>query len=250
MLDNGQHSKANERFVLELRDEIIRRTLKEGMDVIVDDTNLHPKHEQRMKEIVLSVEDTKLVIKYFTDIPIEECIKRDLKRQNSVGEKVIRDMYNNFLKPKNEKYVPPEGKPPAIIVDIDGTLALNNSGRNPYDWGRVDKDDVNESIAEIVRNYNKLYKDAQFGVLIVSGRDSVCRGETMAWLDDNNIPWTELFMRPEGNTEEDSVIKKRIFDEHIRDNYQVLFVLDDRKKVVNMWRSLGLTTLQVADGDF
>ena len=33
-------------------------------------------------------------------------------------------------------------------------------------------------------------------------------------------------------------------------NYNVKFVLDDRNRVVEMWRSLGLTCLQVADGDF
>ena len=95
-----------------------------------------------------------------------------------------------------------------------------------------------------------MHENAQFEILIVSGRDEVCRFKTYHWLINNNVSPGYLFMRPEGNTEEDSVIKKRIFDEHIRDNYQVLFVLDDRKKVVNMWRSLGLTTLQVADGDF
>ena len=32
--------------------------------------------------------------------------------------------------------------------------------------------------------------------------------------------------------------------------YSASIVLDDRKQVVDMWRSLGLTCLQVADGDF
>lgn len=48
----------------------------------------------------------------------------------------------------------------------------------------------------------------------------------------------------------DVVIKRELFDRYIRDNYQVLFVLDDRNQVVDMWRELGLKCLQVAPGDF
>ncbi len=32
--------------------------------------------------------------------------------------------------------------------------------------------------------------------------------------------------------------------------YTIKFVLDDRNQVVEFWRSLGLTVLQVAEGDF
>lgn len=57
-------------------------------------------------------------------------------------------------------------------------------------------------------------------------------------------------MRPEGNNEKDSIIKRRMFDEYIRGKYYVDFVLDDRNQVVEMWRNMGLTCLQVAEGDF
>ena len=57
-------------------------------------------------------------------------------------------------------------------------------------------------------------------------------------------------MRPEGNNEKDSIIKKRIYEDHIKGKFNVEFVLDDRNQVVEMWRELGLTCLQVAEGDF
>jgi hypothetical protein len=46
------------------------------------------------------------------------------------------------------------------------------------------------------------------------------------------------------------VVKLEIFDREIRERYYVVGVFDDRNKVVSMWRSLGLTVYQVADGDF
>lgn len=135
----------------------------------------------------------------------------------------------------------------AIIVDIDGTLAKMN-GRSPFDWSRVGEDKVNEPIKEIVLAYKKA---TQCVVIIFSGRDGVCRTETINWLNENRIHYDKIFMRPEGNNEKDSIIKRRLFDTHVKDKYDVQFVLDDRNQVVDMWRKdLGLTCLQVEYGDF
>lgn len=57
-------------------------------------------------------------------------------------------------------------------------------------------------------------------------------------------------MRPEGDKRKDSIVKAELFDKHIKDNYAVDFVLDDRNQVVKMWRDMGLKCLQVAPGEF
>ena len=57
-------------------------------------------------------------------------------------------------------------------------------------------------------------------------------------------------MRANGDYRADDVIKAEIFQEHILPRYSVAAVVDDRNRVVNMWRSLGLICLQVAEGDF
>lgn len=57
-------------------------------------------------------------------------------------------------------------------------------------------------------------------------------------------------MRPEGDIRKDSIVKREIFENYIRDYYNIQFVLDDRNQVVEMWRSLGLKCLQVQEGDF
>lgn len=59
-----------------------------------------------------------------------------------------------------------------------------------------------------------------------------------------------LFMRRTGDTRKDNIIKREIFNEHIRGKYNVLFVLDDRSRVVREWRAMGLTVFQVAEGNF
>jgi hypothetical protein len=57
-------------------------------------------------------------------------------------------------------------------------------------------------------------------------------------------------MRAEGDTRKDSIIKEEIYRAEIENKYNVLFVLDDRNQVVELWRRLGLTCLQVAEGNF
>jgi predicted kinase len=121
MLHNGKWSKNNESQVLRLRNEIIEDSLRSGKSVVVDDTNFAPKHKEQLQTIAKQCNAT-FETKFF-DVSVEECIKRDLARPNSVGEKVIRNMYNQFLKPAPL----PSGYNPdlddVIICDIDGTLA-------------------------------------------------------------------------------------------------------------------------------
>ncbi len=244
MLDNGQWTKANEKFIVYIRDSIISLALHNGYSVVVDDTNLAPKHALRLKELA-KINEVEFEER-FIDTPIEECIKRDLLRSRSVGEKVIKKMQKQFLgEPRFiEKVKYDDNLHDAIIVDIDGTLAIRRD-RSPYDWSKVGQDDVNETIRKLLIRYRSIQH-----LILVSGRDSCCRAETVDWLKRNNIAYDELFMRPEGNNEKDSIIKKRIYEDHIKGRFNVDFVLDDRNQVVEMWRELGLTCLQVAEGDF
>lgn len=241
MLDAGKWSKDNEKFVLQMRDHVILNALEEGKHVIVDDTNLHPKHETNIRELVKG--KAEIEIKDF-GTPVDDCIERDLKRARPVGEAVIRKMHRQFLW-KPETYIPPKDKPYALICDLDGTLAKMKN-RGPFEWDKVGTDELNESVKYMIDGAN----NKGDRIVIVSGRDGSCEEITRDWLRRNAVPYHQLFMRPAGNTEKDSVIKRRIFEEHIREKYHVYAVLDDRDQVVEMWRSLGLTCLQVGYGDF
>lgn len=254
MLDNGVWSKDNEKLILSIRNYLLLVLMQERKyDVICDDTNLAPKHEAKLRELA-EQKQYDFVIKDFTDVPLEECIKRDQKRPNYVGEKVIKSMYDTFLKEKGHvaQYPISEDLPWCVIVDIDGTLA-HMTGRSPFEWDRVDEDAVDETVKAIVVKYaNKTVMDdmPENYIVVMSGRDEGCRPQTTKWLQDNNIPYDELHMRPAGDMRKDAVVKKELFDKWIKNRYNVRFVLDDRNQVVKMWREMGLKVLQCADGDF
>lgn len=249
MIDDGEWSKENEKFILSVRDSIIVDALFQHKNIIVDDTNLAPKHEKDLRHIAEEL-DAEFEIKWF-DTPLAECIRRDMLRPNPVGKKVIRRFYEqikDLYEPKIE-YNP--DLPECIIVDIDGTLAHMN-GRSPYDYTKVSTDVVDPVVSDIVRRYRSvdIMDDNPLYVVIVSGREDSCKPETEKWLQDNHIPYDELHMRKSDDDRDDRIVKKEIFDAWIKDRYNVKFVLDDRNRVVEMWRSLGLKVLQVGEGDF
>lgn len=243
MIDNSQWSKSNESFVLEVRDLIISHTLASGKNIIVDDTNVNSIHEKNIRDIA-SVIGAEVEVKIF-NTPVEECIARDAKREKPVGEKVIREMAERFS--LVEPYHNNEILPKIIICDIDGTVA-EMSGRSPYDWSRVGEDKLKGEVADTVKS---LARNLKKKIIFLSGRDGSCQVATMEWLCRyfNDVEF-ELYMRSAGDMRKDSVVKKELFDQHIKDKYHVCAVFDDRNQVVKLWRELGLQCFQVADGNF
>lgn len=242
-----------EPMILHLRDEAIRASLWRGKSVVVDDTNFEPKHAQKLLEI--AKEENAIFEEVFIDTPLEECIKRDLKRPISVGEKVIRRMYNKYLRKIETPKLDNNADKCCVIIDIDGTLA-HMKDRSPFDWKRVGEDTLDDQVFAVTMATHILgkqaakIKEAAFETILMSGRDSVCRPETEAWLKENNIAYDRLFMRAEGDNRKDNLVKEEIYEREINGKYYVLCVFDDRDQVVEMWRNKGLKVLQVAEGDF
>ncbi len=247
MLDNGKYSKGNEKLVLALRDTLIGLAVAQGSHVIVDDTNLAPWHEDDIRLLVkshadISGKEYRVVVKEF-DTSIGECIVRDSKRKKPVGEKAIRQMYNRFIKvveydiPKYREHTKIES---CIVCDIDGTLARMDT-RGPFEFEKMGEDGVHAHVADILEKY----ADATEVIILLSGRGEEWRGLTEEWLQINSIAYDYLFMRPEKDNRCDTVIKRELFETHIEPHYDVMFIIDDRDRVVDMWRKdLNIPCLQ------
>lgn len=242
MLDDGRFSRENEELVLRTRDALILAALDAGKNVVVDDTNLAPEHEARVRELAKGRAEVE--VRTF-EVTVDEAIWRDQRRSKPVGERVIRQMHNQFLGEPGA-YHPRAHLPPAVICDLDGTLAHLN-GRDPYNATTCGRDALNPPVGELVKLYAE---SARAAIILVSGREARFRPQTERWLSKHGIAWKELHMRSTGDNRKDAIVKREIFDREIRDRYRILFVLDDRNQVVEMWRELGLTCLQVAPGDF
>ncbi len=152
-----------------------------------------------------------------------------------------------------------KGLPYCIICDLDGTLALfdkEGSGpnsRNPYDCSRCDEIDlVNPAVHFVMDQIEQVNETAyeQTKVILLSGRDSKYRPQTERWLKKYDIWYDGLYMRKEGDTRKDCIVKKELFDANIAGIFNVRLVLDDRDQMVKLWRDMGLPCFQVAYGDF
>ena len=134
-----------------------------------------------------------------------------------------------------------------VLCDIDGTLALRGD-RAPHDHDSSMEDAVNWPVVKACNAFHA----AGYGVLLISGREEIYRGVTEYWLGTPGLLKYRLglIMRAEKDNRPDEIVKRELYEQKIQPHYQVGLVLDDRNKVVKMWRELGLTCLQVAEGDF
>ena len=169
-----------------------------------------------------------------------------------------------------------------VIFDLDGTLANidarrlkagSPSGKTPtpskMDWGvffdpdNIKLDTPNDPVIKMAQ----LFKKDGFKIVIFSGRNDRSFDTTKQWLKKFDVPFDLLVMRPDkfksdswpiadGNPATsdmrfmpDEILKKAMLDTFVDIN-DVFLVVDDRQKVVDMWRDLGLNTFQVAPGDF
>lgn len=225
-------SKKNEQRVTEIQEQLAYDSAAMERDIIISDTNLNSKTRNKWISFCQSL-GYEVEIKEFP-ISYEEAVKRDRLRANGVGEQVIYKQYQQWLEYKGRKtYTPNTRKPSAVIFDIDGTLA-KMVDRGPFEWDKVDNDIVHEEIAEMLfmMNFRSYY------IILLSGRDSVCRKKTEQWLRDEGIKYDELYMRKEGDMRKDAIIKEELFWEHVADRYNVVTVVDDRPQMIRLWHEL------------
>lgn len=161
----------------------------------------------------------------------------------------------NLIRCGDFKLIIPDQKEKAIIVDLDGTLCdvehrVHHVRSNPKNWKAfnqgMDEDKSYFWCMELIA----AMKDRGYKILFVTGRDENFRDKTSQWLLRHKVAYDALFMCKVGDFREDSDVKEEIYLNYIARRNEVLFVVDDRKSVVERWRELKLTCLQCAPGEF
>lgn len=141
------------------------------------------------------------------------------------------------------------------IFDIDNTIADNSKRihhlhKQPKDWSAWHSESDTDTPYWEVVDLIDMAVDAGVKVVLCTGRDEFCRDATIEWLDVHCIHYDKLYMRPEGDRRDDSVVKRDLLKSIRADGYDPVLVFEDRDRVVAMWREEGLRCLQVNPGNF
>jgi len=247
----------DEDLVTKVEHNAIRNALKAGKNVISDNTNVNPKLANTIAWIGYE-EGAEVELRNF-HTPLDVCKARNAARDRVVPENVLEDQYSRAIKKYTlpdrpvdfEPYVPVEGVRDIFLCDLDGTVAHidEDNPRSPYEWSRVGEDKPDE----VMRKLLWAIWLSGVDIIYLSGRDDSCRDETQSWLKENLFPQGDLHMRAANDNRKDWIVKGELFDKHIRYNYNVRGVFDDRLQVVNLWKKMGLKVLNVSgldNGDF
>lgn len=104
---------SREQLVFALKEQFIETSMRMCYDIVIDNMNLNPKEvefykthiethnqiiEELKEEVKLNIQDDSKYKLEFKDffIPLQECIERDSKRPNPIGEEVIRKTYEKY----------------------------------------------------------------------------------------------------------------------------------------------------------
>jgi len=240
----NKFSKWREKVVSYTAIMMAQEALSQGKSIIISDTNLNPGRNKNWEGIANEYNATYRE-ELFTDIHYGECLDRDARREFPVGQRVITRMFESgrgIWFPEKPVYDP--DLPDCYLCDIDGTVAQMD-GRGPFEWMKVDTDEPNQAVIDVVNSVAN-----STPLIMLSGRDGVCKEMSRVWLRDNDVRFDNFFIRPAGDNRKDTLIKEEIYNNHIKGKYNVLGVFDDRDQVVHMWRHLGLTVFQVDYGNF
>lgn len=266
---------SRENLVTEIEDRMVGAAILKKWNVIIDNTNLRLKYIRKylkfdakiltiMPDVNSNLRDLSYRVSERGDDHhvSDDVIKRqlemfhqlmdnhmcDIREVEKLSE--ITDKEKRFKQEMERRhFVSTKGytRPKAIICDLDGTLSIMGD-RSPYDGKECSVDIVNRP----VRNLLKKYRSDGYRIILVSGRNSDRGGAaaTEKWLRENGVNFDVFWMREPGDTRRDAVIKRELYQDVIKDQYMVEFVLDDRQQTVDMWRDQGLVCFQVDKGNF
>jgi hypothetical protein len=134
-----------------------------------------------------------------------------------------------------------------LLCDLDGTLCdirhrLHFVRSEPKDWEAFHQACSEDKVVWGVAKLLGAWSRSGGTVVLLSGRSASAKGKTISWLYHHGIAYHQLHLRPVGNFEHDWEFKQRFITQYPPS--PLTMVLEDRQRVVEMWRSHGYLCLQ------
>ena len=239
--------------------------IQSGKDVLIDRMNFDKNQRARYLDVGKAYDyHTEIhVLHESREVCFKRCVDRLGRHPTILTEQNANDALDTFFT-KYEKPTEDEAdcvnfiypiltmKLSTIIVDIDNTLSnadhrehfLQGEGKKRWKdfFDNMDKDPLNAWCKKIINSMR-----SNTIITLCSGRPDSYREVTKDWLNKNTVFYDNLFMRHRKDSRADTIVKEIIYDFEIKTRYsEVLFCIDDRKCVIDMYRSRGLLVLDCA----
>jgi len=142
-----------------------------------------------------------------------------------------------------------------VVCDIDGTLADISHRRHwvanrPKNWtaftAGISRDAPHADICDLVA----VLRNSGCDIILCSGRGEETRAVTQAWLAQQGIEFTALYLRAAADHRPDHQVKVELLAKIRAQQGEPWLWLDDRNSVVDAIRAQGVRVLQVAQGNF
>jgi hypothetical protein len=143
-----------------------------------------------------------------------------------------------------------------VVFDLDGTLADCEHripyirGTEPPDWDAFHAlcsfDKPIWPVIELATSLKRRGNELQ----IWTGRSAVALADTHEWLDNYYLGTLPIRMRPVGDHRPDVELKAEWLTESRAKGWVPDLVIEDRKRMIDFWRSQGIMALQCAEGNF
>lgn len=270
--DDFMKSKAGklsprERLVIGIQTVCVRYAVSQGKNLIVDDTNYNPEHYSRISGYCKGYQFKITDMHRDFGVTMQQCLDRNAARDRVVPKVAILSMAKQYKVFDHDAQAPAQKPfvtdlPKVVIFDTDGTLAdcthrqghLNRDNGGRPNWTaffeEMDKDEPREHVIGMLRgcydakdeNGNRIY-----AVVIVTARPETYRKMTEDWYAKHNVPYDCLIMRRPNDRRGDEIVKQEILDTLLPKD-KIDYVVDDRPKVLRMWRRNGLKVVDVGNG--
>jgi predicted kinase len=262
MLHFNKFTGVNEGLTRDAARDLVKLFIGKGTNVLIDDTNLNLGTMQSWQDLAKEL-NAKVEIMDLTDVPIEECILRDSRREEQVGAIVIKNM---AIRSGIKKFEPDS----VVICDIDGTIS-DPSARLHYvneenykkrvkkkeiekrewkkDWNaffsEIELDPIRPDTQKIlIKNYNEGKT-----IIFLSARPERFQDGTLRWLQQNYLTFAyTLIMRKNNDKRPDVDVKREIFNTYFPDKGVVHAIYDDRPSIIRLWQELGLNVIDCGSG--
>ena len=247
--DHYKFDKTVESQVKSETNALINYAFHYKKDLWIDNTNLTATKNEHLKEFLEKLNYEVCFHNLNTSSNINTYLHQNQQRINKLQPSVINDQYiraciNNYVDFETGDRVQAR----IALVDIDGTVADHCNQRSPFDWSKISNDKPRSYVIETL---NALYNFGSIDFIqFLSGRDSICYEDTILWLQNVagfDMTRHRLLMRQQKDNRKDVLIKSEIYENCIKDKYEVKFVFDDRNQVVDYWWDQNLPVFHVGD---